>query len=136
VLVIEGEKEKFDAMAASNVALAASGTVALELALARVPAVIAYRVNIVTSWIVKALIRIPYANLVNVLLNREAVPEYIQGRCTADNLATALETLLMDNRAYKAQQAAADEAIKLLAAGNVLPSDVAAKTVLSLFHPR
>ena len=136
VLVVEGEKDKFDAMAASNVALAASGTVALELALARVPTVIAYRVNIVTAWVVKALIRIPYANLVNILLNREAVPEYIQARCTADNLAKALDRLLVNQEAYRAQQAAADDAIKLLKAGDVLPSDVAAKTVLALFHRR
>ena len=136
VLVVEGEKDKFDAMAASNVALAASGTVALELALARVPSVIAYRVNAVTSWIVKALIKIPYANLVNILLNREAVPEFIQGRCTAVNLANALEGLLTDREAYNAQQTAADDAIKLLKVGDVQPSDVAAKKILSLIHPR
>ena len=135
VLVVEGEKDKFDAMAASNIALAASGTVALELALARVPTVIAYRVNVITSWIVKALIKIPYANLVNVLLNREAVPEFIQGKCTGDNLANALENLLDDIVVYEAQQTAADDAMKLLKAGDVLPSDVAAKTILSLIHP-
>ena len=135
VLVVEGEKDKFDAMAASNIALAASGTVALELALARVPTVIAYRVNVITSWIVKALIKIPYANLVNVLLNREAVPEFIQGKCTGDNLANALESLLEDIVVYEAQQTAADDAMKLLKAGDVLPSDVAAKTILSLIHP-
>jgi lipid-A-disaccharide synthase len=134
VLVVEGEKDKFDAMAASNIALAASGTVALELALARVPTVIAYRVNVITSWIVKALIKIPYANLVNVLLNREAVPEFIQGKCTGDNLANALENLLEDVVVYEAQQTAADDAMKLLKAGDVLPSDVAAKTILSLIH--
>jgi lipid-A-disaccharide synthase len=134
VLVVEGEKDKFDAMAASNIALAASGTVALELALARVPTVIAYRVNVITSWIVKALIKTPYANLVNVLLNREAVPEFIQGKCTGDNLANALENLLEDIVVYEAQQSAADDAMKLLKAGDLLPSDVAAKTILSLIH--
>jgi lipid-A-disaccharide synthase len=132
VLVVDGENNKFDAMAASNVALAASGTVALELALMRVPAVIAYRVNVVTSWIVKALIKIPYANLVNILLDREAVPEFIQSRCRADNLANALEHLLTDKDAYEAQQLSADDAIRLLKAGDERPSDVAAKTILSL----
>ena len=135
VLVIEGEKDKFDAMAASNIALAASGTVVLELALARVPTVIAYRVNVITSWIVKALIKIPYANLVNILLNREAVPEFIQGKCTGDNLANALKNLLEDKVAYEAQQTAADDAIKLLKMGDLSPSDVAARTILSLIHP-
>ncbi|MGB0577234.1 MAG: lipid-A-disaccharide synthase [Alphaproteobacteria bacterium] len=132
VLVVDGGNNKFDAMAASNVALAASGSVALELALMRVPAVIAYRVNVVTSWIVKALIKIPYANLVNILLDREAVPEFIQSRCRADNLANALEHLLTDKDAYEAQQLSADDAIRLLKAGDERPSDVAAKTILSL----
>jgi lipid-A-disaccharide synthase len=135
VVVVVGEKDKFDAMAASNVALAASGTVALELALARVPSVIAYRVNVITSWIVKLLVKIPYANLVNILLDREAVPEFIQGKCTVDNLSKALENLLKDKDSYNAQQTAADDAITLLKTGDVLPSDVAAKTILSLAHP-
>ncbi|NKB21957.1 MAG: lipid-A-disaccharide synthase [Alphaproteobacteria bacterium] len=132
VLVVEGEKDKFDAMAASNVALAASGTVTLELALARVPSVVAYRMNLITGWIIKALVKIPYANLVNILLDREGVPEFIQGKCTGDRLADALENLLRDKLVYEAQQTAADEAIKLLKTGDGLPSDIAANTILSL----
>ncbi len=134
VLVVEREKEKFDAMAASNVAVAASGTVALELALARVPAVIAYRVNWVTALIAKALIKTPYANLVNILLNREAVPEFIQSKCTGGQLASALEDLLKNELVYQAQQLAADDAIKLLKAGDELPSEVAAKSILTIAH--
>lgn len=134
VIVVEGEKEKFDAMAASNVAMAASGTVALELAFARVPAVIAYRVNWVTALIARALIKTPYANLVNILLNREVVPEFIQSKCTGRQLASALADLLQNEDVYQAQQTAADEAIRQLSWGDVLPSDVAAKSILTLAH--
>ena len=132
VVIVQGQTEKFDAMLASNLALAASGTVALELALARLPAVIAYRVNCVTAWIAKLLIKTPYANLVNILLGREAVPEFIQSKCTGGRLAAALEELYVNELLYKNQQVAADEAIKLLKAGDDLPSDVAAKSILSI----
>ncbi len=132
VVIVEGESDKFDAMAASNVALAASGTVSLELALNRLPAVIAYRVNIVTSWIVKLLIKVRYANIVNILLDQEAVPEFIQGKCTPDRLAASLEELLEDRNAYEKQQVAAAKAMKMLRAGEELPSNVAAATILSL----
>ena len=87
VLIVEGEAEKFDAMAASDLALAASGTVALELALARLPTVIAYRMNVITNMIARRVVKLDHVNLVNILLKREAVPEYILENCTADNLA-------------------------------------------------
>ncbi len=132
VIVVEGITSKYSAMAASNVALAASGTVALELALARVPSVIAYKVNIITSWIVKFLVSGKYANLVNILLNKEAVPEFLQEQCNGKNLAASIDKLLKDEKAYRAQQSSVDEAIALLRSKEGIPSDVAASTVLSL----
>ena len=100
VIVVEGAASKFSAMAASNVALAASGTVALELALARVPSVIAYKVNTITFWIVKFLVSGKYANLVNVLLNKEAVPEFLQDECNGKNLAESIDNLLKDEKDF------------------------------------
>ena len=132
VIVVEDVNSKYSAMAASNVALAASGTVALELALARVPSVIAYKVNTITSWVIKILVRVKYANLVNILLDREAVPEFLQGRCNGKNLAKSIEKLLTDQNVYKAQQYSAEEAILLLRSKEGSPSDVAASTALSL----
>ncbi len=132
VIVVEGQKEKFNSMAASNVALAASGTVSLELAMMGVPCVIGYRVNLITSWVVRMLIRVKYANLVNILLDREEVPEFIQGNCSGKKLAVGLEKLLSNQNVYIAQQKSALDAIDLLRLKNQLPSDVAASTVLGL----
>ena len=132
VIVVEGQKEKFNSMAASNVALAASGTVTLELAMMRVPCVIGYRVNLITSWLVRILIRIKFANLVNILLDQEVVPEFIQGNCSGKKLAVGLEKLFRDKTAYAAQQKLARDAINLVRLKNQLPSDAAASTVLSL----
>ena len=70
--------EKADAFSAARAAVAASGTVALELAIAGVPMVMAYRVNTYSAHIAKYLLRVPYVNLINLLLNKPIVPEIIQ----------------------------------------------------------
>lgn len=91
-IVLRGQQEKYDAMAASNLAIAASGTVALELALAGLPAVIAYRVSPLTHFLVRRLlVRVKYAHLVNLIEGREIVPELIQQDCRADRLAAELK---------------------------------------------
>ncbi len=83
-VVVSGTAEKYDAMAASDIGLAASGTVALELTLAGVPSLIAYRVSRLTAAIVRHLAKVKYANLVNLLLDRPVVPELLQDRCRPD----------------------------------------------------
>src|ERR1700744_884497 len=93
------EREKYDAFAASNAALAASGTVALELAMAKLPHVVAYRLNPLTHAVVRRMVKIDYIHLLNLILGREAVPELIQDECTPDRLATAVAHLLDDAKA-------------------------------------
>jgi lipid-A-disaccharide synthase len=90
------QSEKYDLMAASTAALAASGTVTLELALAGVPAVVAYRVHPLTAAIVRRLIKVKYAGLVNLLQDREILPEFIQAACTPAMLAPAVGRFLRD----------------------------------------
>ena len=77
-------------MKASNLALAASGTVALETALAEVPTVIAYKVSPLTAFIVRRLIKVNYVNIINVLAGKEIVPECLQEKCSPDVLADIL----------------------------------------------
>src|ERR1700722_6253935 len=118
-IVLRGDAEKYDAFAASNAALAASGTVALELAMAKLPAVIAYRINPLTHAYVSRVVKVDYANLVNVILGREAVPEFLQSDCTPEKLAPAVGHLLDDRAARTAQIEACQEALKLLGYGGV-----------------
>src|SRR6185312_121604 len=66
-IVLRGPREKYDAFAASNAALAASGTVALELALAGLPAVIAYRLNPLTQALLRRIVKVRYAHLLNII---------------------------------------------------------------------
>ncbi|MCH7485985.1 MAG: lipid-A-disaccharide synthase [Proteobacteria bacterium] len=123
---------KFDAFAAADAALAASGTVALELAMARTPAVIAYKVNPVSAFLARRLLRVPYVSLVNLILDRRAVPEYLQEDCRPERLADALDGLLADEGARLAQANAAGEALDRLGLGGPSPSGRAADAVLDL----
>ena len=128
-IVVEGDAEKYDAFAAAEVALAASGTVALELALARLPAVIAYRLNALTVALYRRLITTKFANLVNIMHDRMVVPELLQENCTPDKLAAALGALLDDPAARAAQIAALSAVDDWLGAGGAPPSVRAAEAV-------
>jgi len=132
VLVVEGDADKYDAFAAAEVALAASGTVALELALARLPAVIAYRLNAVAGEIYRALISTKYVCLVNILHGREVVPELLQEKCRPDRLAAAVSRLLDDPAARQAQVEALVAVDGWLGAGGPPPSRRAAEVVWRL----
>jgi lipid-A-disaccharide synthase len=130
VLVVAGEHERFAAFAAANAALTKSGTVTAELALAGTPMVVVYKLGWLTYALYRPLISVDYAALPNLLLNREAVPELMQSRCTPENIAAALKPLLMDPKARAAQIASLDEAAKLLGQGEDAPSLRAARALL------
>jgi lipid-A-disaccharide synthase len=131
-IVLRGSAEKYDAFAASNVALAASGTVALELAMAKLPAIITYRINPITHAYVDRVVKVDYVNLINVVLGREAVPELLQYDCTPEKLAAAVTQLLDDKAAASEQIAAGQEALKVLGYGGVSPALRAADEVLGV----
>ena len=123
-----GEEEKQDAFAASRAALGASGTVALELALAGVPQVTAYRLNRATALIGRAVVRTRRFCPVNIVLDRPVVPELVQGDCRPGPLARALGPLLFDEDARAAQLSAFGELAGMLGGGG-RPSLRAAGTV-------
>jgi lipid-A-disaccharide synthase len=136
VTVLRGPREKFDALAASDVALAASGTVALELAMARLPAVIAYKMNAITDWLARRIVRTRFVNLVNIILGRLVVPELLLEECTPDRLSSALAHLLTDEAAREAQIAGYRESLGRLGQGGVAPSLRAADVVLAVMEAR
>ncbi len=76
-------------------ALAVSGTVGLELAVAGVPHVIGYKANKITAEIVKRVVKVDYAHLANLILEEEVVPEFIQENCSSDSLSESLQELLV-----------------------------------------
>ncbi len=135
VTVVETEKDKFDAFAASTAALACSGTVALELALARLPSVIAYKLSALTVFLFKRFIRVRFVNLVNIMHDAPVVPEFLQGDCTPEKLAEAVDVLLSDKSVRKKQIAKLEAAAQWLGKGKIAPSARAAEAVLDAIEP-
>ncbi len=128
--IIETEDEKFAAFDAANVALAASGTVTTELALSRTPFVAAYRMGAVTYALGRWLFKLPYFTLVNLLLERGAVPEFLQSQATAENLAQAVTVLFKDSNLAARQVTDLEEAAHRLGQGDEAPSIRAARAIL------
>jgi len=134
--VLENEDEKFASFDAANAALAASGTVTTELALARTPMVVAYRVGSITYALARPLFRLPYFTLVNLLLDRMAVPEFLQGAARPDVLAREVGTLLADRTAAARQISDLEEATRRLGQSGEAPSLRAAKAILTFVRER
>ena len=101
--IVTGDADKFAAFDASTIAVAASGTVSLELALARVPTVIAYRVDPLTAFVARRIITSKYVNLVNLIVDAPAIPELLQEDCTADAVFTQADALLSSEEARQKQ---------------------------------
>ncbi|MCE9523249.1 MAG: lipid-A-disaccharide synthase [Alphaproteobacteria bacterium] len=134
VIVVEDQKEKFAAFEAADVALAASGTVSTELALFATPMVIGYRLGALTAMIARPFVRVKFITLVNLILQRKAIPEFVQEDCTPDNLSAELTQLLTNSSARVAQVTASTEAIKALGLGDEKPSMRAARAILTLLR--
>ena len=128
--VLEGDADKFAAFDAADVALAASGTVTTELAISKTPMVVAYRLGALTYGLARPFISAKFATLVNILLDREAVPERIQSHCTPEALAAELKTLFLDPAARAKQISDLDEADHLLGIGGQAPSLRAARALV------
>ena len=129
--VVTGEAAKLAAFRRARAALAASGTVTLELALSGVPMAVAYRVSPLETWL-RFVVKVPSIVLPNLILGDNVFPEFLQGACTAEALAAALLPLLGDTPARAAQCAAFGrlDAAMRIAPGST-PSDEAARIVLA-----
>ncbi len=96
-VIVIGEKERYNAFAAASAALAASGTVSLELSLAGVPHLIAYRMNSLTAALAKRLLKIKYVNLINLIMDQPIIPELLQENCTVSKMTQTMRELLQSN---------------------------------------
>jgi lipid-A-disaccharide synthase len=131
VTVVDGFMEKHDCFQESEVALAASGTVAVELAVAGVPTVIGYRASPITAWLARRLLKIKYVSLPNLLLDREVLPELLQADLTPERIAAELAALLEDDDRRQRQIKAFRQVVKILTPDGESPSMVAARQILA-----
>ena len=134
--VVLGEAEKLAAFRRARAALAASGTVSLELALAGVPMVVAYRVSKIEEMIVRALATAPSVVLPNLILGENVVPEFLQEAASPQALAQGVCALLPEGPARAAQVSALGklDGLMRLEDGDT-PSARAARIVLDMSAP-
>ncbi|GAV62421.1 LpxB domain-containing protein [Cephalotus follicularis] len=115
ILIPAGDLQlKYDAFSASMAALCTSGTVALEMQLARLPCVVAYRAHKLTEWFIRYKAKISYISLPNILLNSAIIPEALMQACTPTSLASLLMELIHNEGLRKEQIVSAEKVFKLL----------------------
>jgi lipid-A-disaccharide synthase len=124
--------QKQAAFRVARAALAKSGTVTLELALAGVPTVAAYKVPLFEEMVARFAIQVPSVILANLVLGENVVPEFLQRACTADNLAEALVPLLGNGPERQRQLEAMARLDGIMQIGKIVPSRSAAEIVLEL----
>jgi lipid-A-disaccharide synthase len=129
VRIVTGEANRYNAFAISKLALAKSGTVSLELVSFNVPHLIAYTFGRLSNYVAKALVKVRFANLINLLADREIIPEFVLDRCRPDLIADCATRLLTTPRSAERQVAEAQEVMQRLRLPDILPSDRAAQIV-------
>jgi lipid-A-disaccharide synthase len=98
------KNERYAAMAACDAAMAASGTLTMELAILRVPMVVCYRVSMVSYLLAKPFIKAKYASLVNLVAGKAVVPELLQYKATPENIHKEILSLLRNKATAEAMQ--------------------------------
>jgi lipid-A-disaccharide synthase len=128
--VVTDTEEKNKAFRVARAALTKSGTSTLELAVAGVPMVAAYKVALLEELAARLLIEVPSIILANLVLDEKIVPELLQRECTAAALARALLPLMSDTPERRRQTEAIAKLDAIMGIGTVIPSDRAAVAVL------
>ena len=132
VMVLETEADRYSAFQASSAAIAASGTVALELAMCKIPHIISYKVAPLTYLLAKYLVKIKYVNLTNIMLKRGVVPELLQEKCSPQNIVKYINELLAGKSLYQKQMQGFEDVKQYLSNGEQTPSENASDEILRL----
>jgi lipid-A-disaccharide synthase len=130
--IVTGEAEKQTAFRSARAALAKSGTVTLELALAGVPMVTLYRGGAVEAWIARRIVRVSSIILANLVIGENVIPEFHQEECTARSLAPALLEILNDMPQRRRQLTAFAKLDRVMDTGGRSPSERAADVVIGM----
>ena len=129
----EFEKRKMSLYASSDLALATSGTVVLELAKASVPMIVGYRTGFLTQIIYRLFVKVSSANLVNLITKRNDIPEFLFHRCNSKNFYSEAEKILSKKKYAQAQLISSKQAIRELGYGSKDSSIRAAKSIKNYF---
>jgi lipid-A-disaccharide synthase len=129
--IVVGQAEKLAALRVARAALAKSGTTTLELAVAGVPMVAAYKVSAIEAAVIRRLVRVSSYILANLVIGQNVVPELVQEDCTPDRLADTLAPLLGDTPQRQRQVDAFAQLDGIMEIGSCAPAARAADVVLA-----
>lgn len=134
-LLVKDEQKK-QLMRMMDAALTKSGTNILELAKSGVPMIVTYKTNPITGWLAKRIVRVPYVALVNLVLSREAIPEFLLENCREEKLVPALHALLEDKDAQALQRKDFADALgQLTNDAHVTPGMMVATMLFKIINP-
>ncbi len=130
--VIVGQRNRYEAFRMSEFALAASGTVSLELTACKTPHIIAYKFNFITNKIIERLAITKYANLINILADKFIIPEFVLANCRANLISPVALDFLQNPEHRQSQINEATIYLQQLKPADMLPSEKAAEVVLTM----
>ena len=128
---ISDEKVKSHILKASIFAVAKSGTVSLEICNAKVPSIIIYKMNLINFLIVKMLIKVNFANIINIAAKKEIIPELLQSKCNSKNIYNTVDKLLNNKNELEKQILAFQIEINKFKTEN--PSKIASSILINHF---
>ena len=100
---IGDEKIKSHILKSSIFAIAKSGTISLEICNVKIPSIIIYKMGMINFFIVKMLVKVKFANIINIAANEEVIPELLQSKCNSTNIYNTVDKLLSDKQAIRKQ---------------------------------
>ena len=100
---ISDEKIKSHIIESSIFAVAKSGTISLEICKAKIPSIIIYKIFFINFFIIKMLVKVKFANIINIAANAEVIPELLQSKCNPTNIYNTVDKLLSDKQTMKEQ---------------------------------
>ena len=133
-ILVEDESDKIAAFSAANAALAASGTATLELGMAGLPSVVAYKMGGMMGALLMRVLRVPSVVIVNLVLDAPVMQEFLEDRCTADLITPAVNALLQDDTLNSEKRAQLLPLADVLGGGGQSPATRAAEIIRSLIQ--
>ena len=127
--VISDEKIKSRLLKQSMFAVAKSGTISLEICNAKIPSIIIYKMNKINFFIIKALVKVKFANIINIAADEEVIPELLQSKCNSKSIFNTVEGLLKDQQALENQVSKTQEIISKFKTGK--SSGIASSVLLN-----
>jgi len=128
---IADEKVKSCILKSSIFAVAKSGTISLEICNAKIPSIIIYKIGIINFFIIKMLVKVKFANIINITANEEIIPELLQSNCNPENIYNTVDKLLSDKNALEKQVTKSQEIIDNFK--NEKSSEIASSVIKNYF---